>query len=131
MGGTLECFLPPGTYVLSWRLSFVKTLASGFLYPVKFSFETSNKEKALLKTVFSGLRGETKHQFAFRIGEDLCHVFITDDNWLELTVGTFTVGRDDSPIAVDVSLTQREGGVFKRGMFVDSVIIRPKSVRLS
>lgn len=111
MGGNVKCFLPPGIYVLSWRLAFLKNTALGFFHPVKFSFETSDNEKVHLKTLFSGFRDDMRDRYPYRPAKDLYDVFITDDNWLEIVVGEFTVGRDDLPIAVDFSLTQLNGGI--------------------
>lgn len=133
MRGSVKCFLPRGIYILSWRLSFLKCHAVGFAHPVKFSIGTSNNEEVHLETFFTGFKDDLfkddrLHILLRRMAKGSNNVVITDDNWLEVTVGEFTVRTDDSPIEIDFSLSQIAGGYVKRGMFVGSVIIRPKSV---
>ncbi|CAM6087891.1 unnamed protein product [Calypogeia fissa] len=120
--GSMQCCLPPGTYTLSWRLSFSLGTNNfkGFNYkPVKFSFEGPDHvpvdfEKAL-----------TTNEIFQEGGLPPLWTRGGDKKWVELDVGEFTVERGDSPVDIKFSMMQIEGGFWKGGLLLDSVLIRP------
>ncbi|CAM6120754.1 unnamed protein product [Calypogeia fissa] len=112
--GNMQCSLLPGTYTVSWRLSFAHDDVNGFDYPpVKFSIEGPD-----------GVR--------INFEEDLPNHWsqnFGDSKRAELDVGEFTVERGVSPVAIKFSLKETDCGYSKSGMFVDSVLIQPTAVR--
>ncbi|CAM6102085.1 unnamed protein product [Calypogeia fissa] len=112
--GNMHCSLLPGTYTVSWRLSFAHDDVNGFDDPpVKFSVEGPDH---VLINVYKDLANHWSSNFG-------------DSKWAELDVGEFTVGRGVSPVAIKFSLKEIDCGYLKSGMFVDSVLIQPTAVK--
>ncbi|CAM6120756.1 unnamed protein product [Calypogeia fissa] len=123
--GGMQCFLPPGTYNVSWRLSFSTNDFQGFNYkPVNFSVEGPNHVPVHVK------RDLTAHGKAVgERGKPPLWTWSRDNKWVELNVGEFTVEELDSPVGIKFAMVDIDGGYWKSGMFLDSVLIRPSAAR--
>lgn len=109
--GSWLCSLSPGTYTLSWRLSinYGRHSFQGFRNsPVKFYFEAS---------------GNVPVQYE----KDLTTIEIRQRNpvWVEVDVGEFTVESSSAPVELKFSMMQVTGARWKRGIFLDGVVIQP------
>lgn len=123
LDGEITTRLPPGTYTLSWVLKFDRALSYGWNWsPV----------------ILSLTHGVQHHQSRGQWVLDAPFAERDEDwfRWSEHGVGQFTVDRGDDPSSSgEVNLTFRmeeiSTGDWKKGMYVDGVVIRPAPICLS
>ncbi|CAK9200804.1 unnamed protein product [Sphagnum troendelagicum] len=119
--GRIECCLPPGSYLISWRLQVG-------MQPIYRANRAVQRDFTLQHTM--------PCRFSMWTGDDGCHNFSErfldcmqrpegDDKWLEYDGGEFTVERQDQPFDLHFSLMEMTAGVWRSGLLLDCVVIRP------
>jgi hypothetical protein len=162
--GRIECCLPPGSYLISWRLqvgmqpiyranrAVQRDFTLQHTMPCRFSMWTGDdgchniserfldcmqRPEGQFPPVLSLLDQQNQvcgwwgaaysssrwydcwtslHCFSFNTG---------DDKWLEYDGGEFTVERQDQPFDLHFSLMEMTAGVWRSGLLLDCVVIRP------
>lgn len=130
--GSMECSLPVGTYTLSWRFALDKT-SSGFTrgwgkLPIEFAMSVNDHVTVETYGFFPDCQSssEAKHSSDDEDQEE------ADTDWNEYYVGDFTVeeGEEDSGmgrVKLDYSLVHTKSRYWKRGLWLDGVVIMPKN----
>jgi hypothetical protein len=119
--GRIECYLPPGSYLISWRLQVG-------MQPIYRANRAVQRDFTLQHTM--------PCRFSMWTGDDGCHNISErfldcmqrpegDDKWLEYDGGEFTVERQDQPFDLHFSLMEMTAGVWRSGLLLDCVVIRP------
>lgn len=124
--GSMECFLPVGTYTFSWRLAFQDDYGftrRGGDWPIEFTMSVNDHETVQRKIFLRDGQSSSEGEHS---SDDEDHT-----DWNELYVGDFTVeeGEKDSGIGrvkLQYSLVEIKGGHWKSGLWLDGVVIMPK-----
>jgi hypothetical protein len=162
--GRIECCLPPGSYLISWRLqvgmqpiyranrAVQRDFTLQHTMPCRFSMWTGDDGCHNISERFLDCMQRPEGQFS-RVLSLLdqqnqvcgwwgaacsssrwydcwtslhCFCFNTgDDKWLEYDGGEFTVERQDQPFDLHFSLMEMTAGVWRSGLLLDCVVIRP------
>lgn len=131
--GETECWLPAGTYTLSWRILLKENLLNWNLKPATFSL-TKNDGEVTERKCFIDPRPRiinSQQQAQDAAGFHLPTVRVVENGWREYDVGEFSVekGREDSSsrTVLKFSMTAIEGACPKSGVCLDGVVVRPSN----
>lgn len=119
--GEFESVFLPGTYTLSFRITFTDALRGWAVVPVKLFFSTSNGEHVESQRFFSGKRTPLASKVA-----PLRSVGASSSSWMELDAGEFHVERE-MRVKVQVRMLESDGGQWKRGVVLDGIKIQLSS----
>jgi len=121
VSGAFEVALPPGSYTLSWRIQLVRP--NNFSdYPVHFTFSKNDLDVSKCMCYF-----DPRPEVALRAtgNEKLPTIRVLGNRWQEYDVAEFSVDRDEPSCMLKVHLISTQGGMWKSGISMDGIVIRP------
>lgn len=120
--GTLQCSLHPGTYTLSWRLSYQ---SRSLIDPLKFSLTVNGNEPDNTQCRLTA-SGPMVSQYG---GPHLLAWRWDRFGWMEVDVGEFSITSKDLPVEVSFSMRETSNLHYpKSGLYLGGVMIRPSSI---
>lgn len=117
--GEIKCSLPPGTYVLSWRILMLDP--RGWSNdPVHFTLLKNDApidERKCFMNTRSGLSNRRVEQFK------LPTIRVGDHNWREFDVGEFVVESEVTVSHLQFAMSSTDGDC-RTGLFLDGVVLQ-------
>ena len=100
----------------------IRKLLPGILYQVSFliMLEDSSEGWEVPINVRLVLPGGKRQQHKVNLNEKL------RENWMEILVGEFVASEKDGG-EMDISMYEYEGGMWKSGLVIQGVVIKPKN----
>ncbi|KAJ7516539.1 hypothetical protein O6H91_22G061800 [Diphasiastrum complanatum] len=124
VSGYLDCRMPPGAYTVSFRLQLNDESDGWSEMPVNFLLSTSDGQHSQSQRYLNLDGDEDLDEDQLEL-VDLTSRRVVADDWMEYDVGEFTTMSIDEPIQIQFSMKDTEGNHWKRGLFLDGVVIRP------
>ena len=121
VSGDFEVALPPGSYTLSWRIQ-LERLINFNAYPVHFTFSKNDLDVSKRTCYF-----DPRPEAALRATENdkLPTIRVLGNRWQEYDVAEFSVDREEPRCMLKVHLISTQGGMWKNGISMDGIVIRP------
>lgn len=116
------CSLPPGDYTISWRTHLLADSCGWDSQPAIFTFSKNEAEFIFECRCYIG-----------RTGSDVSRmqtIRAVENGWTEYDVGEFVVEDGEENCALKFAMVATSG-IWKSGLSLDGVVIRPKSLTLS
>lgn len=119
--GDFEVTLPPGSYTLSWRIQLERP-TNFSAHPVHFTFSKNDLDVSECACYL-----DTRPEVALRATENykLPTIRVLGNRWQEYDVAEFSVDREEPSCMLRVHLISTKGGMWKSGISMDGIVIRP------